>query len=205
MQNTFKRISIIVAALLPVAALGWVALQTDSNSASVDAVVVTAAPVTEAASKTTTKPVTTTATKTQTTTPTTTTTTTTSPTSAPVSTTPATTTATTTSPTPTPAPASVYKDGTYSVTTSYRVPEASAQTMGVTLTIVNDIVTAVSLNKTATDGTSLAYQNAFEGGYKTFVVGKNIASISLSRVSGASLTSRSFNDALSAIKTKAAV
>lgn len=189
MQNTFKRISIIVAALLPVAALGWVAFKTDSNSASVDAVVVTAAPVTEAASKTTTKPVTTTATKTQTTTPATTTTTTTSPTPAPVST----------------APPSVYRDGTYSVTTSYRVPEASAQTMGVTITIVKDIVTTVSLNKTATDGTSYAYQNVFEGSYKSFVVGKNIASISLSRVSGASLTSRSFNDALSAIKTKAAV
>jgi len=77
--------------------------------------------------------------------------------------------------------------------------------MGVKITLKNDLVTDVAITELATDGTSRMYQDAFVGGYKTFVVGKNIASVSLSRVSGASLTSRGFNDALNAIKAKAAV
>lgn len=72
------------------------------------------------------------------------------------------------------------------------------------LTLVNDVVTAATVTAKATDETSMMYQNTFIAGYKTFVVGKNIADVQLGKVSGSSLTPRGFNDAVSAIKTQAA-
>jgi len=75
--------------------------------------------------------------------------------------------------------------------------------MGVSLTVVNDIVTAATVTPMATDQTSIMYQNAFVGGFKTFVVGKNLADISVRKVSGASLTSKGFTEALATIRTQA--
>lgn len=201
MQNTTKRISILVVALLPVAVLGWFVLKTDTKTTLAEAVVVfetsSTASSTKTASKSSTSSTTQGASSTKASSTTSASSSATSPnTPIPVA----------TAPVPAPvvsAPVSMYKDGTYSVTTSYRVPEAPQQSMGVKVTLKGDVITDVVVTELATDGTSRMYQDAFVGGYKTFVVGKNIAEISLSRVSGASLTSKSFNDALSLIMSKA--
>lgn len=190
MSATLKRIAILVAALLPVVILGSVVMQQSSSTTeSVSSVVAVAQQPSSTTNATVTtapapSPTTTTPTPTPSTTPT-----------APV-----------VQPTPAPTAAkSTYTDGTYSVTSAYRVPEAAPQSIGVKVTLKNDIVTDVVLTEMATDETSREYQDVFAAGYKTFAVGMNIADIQLSRVSGASLTSRGFNDALAAIKKSAAV
>ena len=75
--------------------------------------------------------------------------------------------------------------------------------IAVTLTIANDIVTAASVTPEAGDHTSARYQQKFISGYQGYVVGKNISSIYLTKVSGASLTPKGFNDALNQIKAQA--
>jgi hypothetical protein len=96
----------------------------------------------------------------------------------------------------------VYKNGTYSATGSYMSPGGEEQ-VGVTLTLANDIITAVSVTPGAYDRTSARYQDRFISGYKTYVIGKNIAKVNLGIISGSSLTPEGFNDALAQIKTQA--
>src|ERR1035437_384141 len=98
--------------------------------------------------------------------------------------------------------ASVYTNGTYSATGSYGSPGGQEQ-LSVTLSLINDIITAVSVTPGAYDRRSQNYQNAFISGYKQYVLGKNIADVNLTRVSGSSLTPAGFNDALAQIKAQA--
>ena len=95
-----------------------------------------------------------------------------------------------------------YKNGTYSLTASYDSP-AGTENMGISITLKNDVVIDSSLTPMANDGRSSRYQQGFASAYRSYVVGKNIDSINLDAVSGASLTSAGFNDALSQIKAKA--
>ena len=97
---------------------------------------------------------------------------------------------------------SVYKDGSYTATGSYMSPGGQDQ-IGVTLTLANDIITDVSINPQAGDRTSSRYMARFASGYKQYVVGKNIADVNLTNVSGSSLTPIGFNDALNQIKAQA--
>ena len=97
-----------------------------------------------------------------------------------------------------------YKDGTYSATSSYRTPE-TVEEIAVTLTITNNKVSEVSVSQDAQARESRAYQADFADGYKAFVIGKDIGTLELSRVSGASLTPRGFNDALNTIRSQAKV
>ncbi len=97
---------------------------------------------------------------------------------------------------------SVYKNGTYSSDGLYNSP-GGVQSIGVSVTIQNDVVTAAVVTDQATDGDSDAYQQMFIQGYKSYVVGKKVGNIYLSSVSGASLTSQGFNNALDKIKNKA--
>lgn len=98
--------------------------------------------------------------------------------------------------------ASVYKDGTYSATGSYMSPGGEDQ-INVTLVIANDIVTGATVTPAAGDRVSSRYQQMFISGYQSQVIGKNIADINVTRVSGSSLTPEGFNDALAQIKTQA--
>ena len=98
--------------------------------------------------------------------------------------------------------ASVYTDGTYTATGSYMSPGGEDQ-ISITLTLAKDIISSVSATPAAGDRTSQRYQNAFISGYKQYVVGKNIADVNLTRVSGSSLTPMGFNDALTQIKAQA--
>jgi len=96
-----------------------------------------------------------------------------------------------------------YADGTYTADGSYATPE-SVETITVTVTLENDVITAVEVTGNPTKRESEQYQGKFIGGISAEVVGKNIDDISVSRVAGSSLTSGGFNEAIDAIKAEAA-
>jgi flagellar basal body-associated protein FliL len=98
--------------------------------------------------------------------------------------------------------ATTYKNGTYTTEASYGSP-GGTQKIGVSITIAGDIVTDSTVTAEATDGEAQNYQQDFISAYKQLVVGKKIDTISLSRVSGSSLTSNGFNSALQAIEAQA--
>jgi uncharacterized protein with FMN-binding domain len=115
------------------------------------------------------------------------------------STTPDTTTPDTTTTTTSPA---TYKDGTYTATGSYDSPGGN-ESITVTVTLANDIITSTSATSGANDTEAHEYQNEFISEYKSLVVGKDISSVHLSRVSGSSLTSQGFNSAIQKIESQA--
>lgn len=97
---------------------------------------------------------------------------------------------------------SAYQNGSFSATGTYKSP-AGAESITVNITLKDSVIANTTATAQTTDSTSRMYQNEFLNGYKSMVVGKNIDEVSLSKVSGSSLTSAGFNDALSQIKTKA--
>jgi cytoskeletal protein RodZ len=99
-------------------------------------------------------------------------------------------------------PSTKYKDGTYKSSASYRVP-GDRESIDVSVTIKNDIVTAVQDNHSGSNGESASYQDSFESSVSQSVVGKKIDSVSLSRVGGASLTTRGFMSAFAQIQSQA--
>lgn len=86
-----------------------------------------------------------------------------------------------------------------SQTVTYRTPARSDNQVAVTVTLTNNTVSDVSVNYNGGNGVYNNYQKRFDGDYRTQVVGKSISDISLSRVGGASLTSKAFNDALASV------
>lgn len=112
-------------------------------------------------------------------------------------------TSSTDSTTPTDTDAS-YKNGTYSADGSYRSPGGNEK-IGVTLTISDEVITSVSIDAYATDGDAKQYQALFKEGISEEVVGKKVSEVRVSRVSGSSLTSTGFNNALEAIKSEAEI
>lgn len=101
------------------------------------------------------------------------------------------------------AVASTYADGTYSSSGSYQSPHGT-ESVDVTITLADDIITAVTVVGHGDNPESLEYQSDFAGGIAAVVVGQDIDSISVSRVAGSSLTSGGFNEAVAAIKAEAA-
>ena len=95
-----------------------------------------------------------------------------------------------------------YKDGTYSAGGNYQTP-GGQESISMTITVKNNTVTDTTLQQNANNRDSREYQSAFASGYKSQVVGKALSSISLSHVSGSSLTSDGFNTALEQIKSQA--
>ncbi|MEO9327134.1 calcium-binding protein [Gordonia sp. B21] len=96
-----------------------------------------------------------------------------------------------------------YKDGVYTAEGGYISP-GGPQKVGVTVTLSNNIIKAVSVDTSLTKGPSLEYQGKFAGGIADVVVGKNIDEIDVHKVSGSSLTSGGFNEAIEKIKKEAA-
>lgn len=96
-----------------------------------------------------------------------------------------------------------YADGTYTAEGSYATPE-SVETVTVTLTIADDIVTDVEVTGDPQARESEQYQSQFIGGISDEVVGKSLDDVSVSRVSGSSLTSGGFMQAVELIKSEAA-
>lgn len=100
------------------------------------------------------------------------------------------------------ADAEAYADGTYEAQGSYANPGGQSS-VDVTMTIADNAVTKVEVAPGAS-GTSLSYQKQFIAGIDPEVVGKSLNDIEVTKVSGSSLTSGGFNDALAQIKSEAA-
>lgn len=96
----------------------------------------------------------------------------------------------------------VYKNGTYTTTGNYTSP-GGAESIKVTVTLVNDKITDATVVSNAFRPNSVQFQGMFISGFKTLVVGKNIDEVQLDKVAGSSLTPKGFNDALSKIKIEA--
>ncbi|MGB4762485.1 MAG: hypothetical protein WBP12_03990 [Candidatus Saccharimonas sp.] len=97
---------------------------------------------------------------------------------------------------------SSYKDGSYTATGNYTTP-GGGESITVTVTLSGSTISDISASGSASRGDSAQYQSKFLSGYKAQVVGKSIDSVSLSRVSGSSLTSNGFNAAIKKIKDEA--
>jgi hypothetical protein len=96
----------------------------------------------------------------------------------------------------------IYKDGTYSSAGSYVSP-AGPEEVFISLTIVDDKVTAANFDGRATHPASVKLQNMFKDGFEKEVVGKSIDSLNLTAVNGSSLTPKGFNDAVTKIRIEA--
>lgn len=86
-----------------------------------------------------------------------------------------------------------------SKTVTYRTPAGNDNQIAVTITLNNDTVSDVSVNYNNGRGVHNNHQKRFDGEFRAQVIGKTIDNISLSRVGGASLTSKAFNDALASV------
>jgi uncharacterized protein with FMN-binding domain len=93
-----------------------------------------------------------------------------------------------------------YSDGTYDATGSYGGLPSS---IGVSVTLTDDVITDVDVTTRATDPTSLDYQRRFAAAVPTLVVGRDIDEVNLSRVAGSSGTPDGFNAALRQIRAEA--
>ncbi len=95
-----------------------------------------------------------------------------------------------------------YKDGTYTTTTTYRTPKQDEYQLEVTLIVANDTITDSQI--VYSQGAEVdPNAQRFDAAYRAEVIGKDIDTLNLSRVGGASLTTGAFNKALEAIKTDA--
>jgi uncharacterized protein with FMN-binding domain len=100
------------------------------------------------------------------------------------------------------ANSAAYEDGTYTKTGTYTTP-GGQESVTVTVTLADGVITSTSTEGSGSNGNTVEYQGKFIAGYKDLVVGKKIDEVSLSRVSGSSLTSTGFNHAIDAIKEDA--
>src|SRR5690554_3177904 len=85
-----------------------------------------------------------------------------------------------------PAPADTsaeYTDGTYFAEGQYVSPGAT-ETVGVELTLADDIVTAVQITTHGESANARRFQGEFAGGIGAEVIGKDIDSLNVSRVAG---------------------
>lgn len=96
-----------------------------------------------------------------------------------------------------------YEDGTYTADGSYQTPE-SVETISVTLTLADGVVTDVEVTGDPKAPETEQYQGAFIDGISEEVEGKSIDELNVTRVAGSSLTSGGFNAAVDDIKKQAA-
>lgn len=90
-------------------------------------------------------------------------------------------------------------NGTFTGTGTYLTPARGEHSVAITVTVANNIVTAISTRYDGKDsGFSNGHQERFDAAYQSQVIGKTLSNISLSRVGGASLTTNGFNDAIKA-------
>lgn len=95
-----------------------------------------------------------------------------------------------------------YKDGTYTAEGKYTTP-GGQEAIDVKVTLVGGIIDDIEVTQKPISKEAHTYQAAFVSGYKSQVVGKTIDEVSLSRVSGSSLTPNGFNNALQTIRSDA--
>jgi uncharacterized protein with FMN-binding domain len=96
-----------------------------------------------------------------------------------------------------------YADGTYSATGSYQTP-GGEESIGVTVTLESGAVADVETEPMPSNGTTELYQGKFSSGIKEQIVGTPLDDLSVDKVSGSSLTSGGFSNAIEQIKSEAA-
>jgi uncharacterized protein with FMN-binding domain len=105
--------------------------------------------------------------------------------------------------TDTPTTSGDYADGTYTETGEYQAPSGT-ETVEVTLTLADGVITAVEVVGDAADPQAKLHQGQFINGIGAVVEGRSIDEIQVDKVGGSSLTSGGFNRAVEAIKADAA-
>ncbi|QWU16728.1 Copper amine oxidase N-terminal domain-containing protein [Paenibacillus sophorae] len=95
---------------------------------------------------------------------------------------------------------SVYADGDYTATGKYGGLPSS---ITVTVTLDDDVITAVKVTPHATNPTSLDFQRSFADAVPAVVVGKRIDEVKVGRLAGSSGTPDGFNAAIGQIKEQA--
>jgi uncharacterized protein with FMN-binding domain len=95
-----------------------------------------------------------------------------------------------------------YKDGSYTADGSYQAPSGT-ESITVEVTLADDKISEITVTPHATDPTAKGHQAEFVGGIADQVVGKDIDTLNVTRVSGSSLTSGGFKIAIAAIKEQA--
>ncbi|MCU1547578.1 MAG: hypothetical protein JWO29_529 [Arthrobacter sp.] len=101
-----------------------------------------------------------------------------------------------------PVSGSDYADGQYRADGPYGSLPSS---IGVTVTLADDIITDVTVAPHATDPTSLDLQNRFAAAVPAVVVGRDIDEVKVARIAGSSGTPEGFNAALARIKAEATI
>ena len=94
------------------------------------------------------------------------------------------------------------KDGDYEGEGEYSNPGGQSK-VKVELTLADGKISEIEVTPEATNGTSKGYQQKFAGGIADEVVGKSLDELDVSKVSGSSLTSQGFNQAIDQIKADA--
>lgn len=89
----------------------------------------------------------------------------------------------------------VGRTGDYTATVSYQVPSGS-ESITVTTHLENDVITEVDAVHSGNDRKSARAQQSFDSVYKSLVIGKKISDLQLNAVSGASLTTVAFLQAI---------
>lgn len=102
----------------------------------------------------------------------------------------------------TPPVTTMYKDGTYSVEGEYTSP-GGAEKINVTLVLKDDVIVDATVKSLATLPASVNWQGQFVSGVKAEVVGKKLTEVTLTKVSGSSLTPKGWNDAVAKIMVQA--
>lgn len=100
---------------------------------------------------------------------------------------------------------SAYKDGTYTATGNYAVPEGKTESLTVSVTVSNGVIVDSTATGSSRDHDSRRFTQQFVSGYKALVTGKSLDAVKLKTVSGSSLTSSGWNAAIESIKQEAAV
>lgn len=95
-----------------------------------------------------------------------------------------------------------YNDGTYTVDTSYTVPNGTVHDMAVTFDVQDDAIVAVSIVFDGNANGSTSSQSRFTRALN--ITGTDIDDVDLSRVGGSSLTTDAFNEAVDTLKQVAA-
>ncbi|AJT41359.1 FMN-binding protein [Psychromicrobium lacuslunae] len=95
-----------------------------------------------------------------------------------------------------------YKDGSYSADGNYTSPNGQ-ETIGVKLTLSSGVVSELELTPHPSNPNTQKFQGEFISGINALVVGKKIDELNVSKVSGSSLTSGGFNQAIEEIKKEA--
>ena len=95
-----------------------------------------------------------------------------------------------------------FKDGKYSSGANYFV-RGHMESITVSITLAKNVIVSVENQESGTNSVSAQYQDAFEGLYKDSVINKNITSVNLSRVAGASDTTNAFMQAFQKIENNA--